>query len=205
MTPEEFEKAMQNLKTAMTNEFPKILMNGANVGSALMQRRIFNRGQTADLQTMHYRNKRYKLLRTDAGLQTNVKDLEFTGNLFNSLTLMRTAPYTVAYGFNNAQTALIAGYQEEADQVGKIIFALAEKEANAIEKSVQMDFIRLLDRAIANPSQVPTLAPTQADQINKTNVKRATKIKKVAGKNKSVTLKEKARKANARKKRLGYK
>jgi len=204
MNPEQFEKAMQNFAVAFQTELPKILMNGANVGSALMQRRIFNKGQSADLETMHYRNKRYKLLRTDAGLQVGVKDLEFTGNLFNSLTLMRTAPYTVAYQFNNAESAQIANYQEGSDQVGKIIFALANKEAEAVERAVNMDFKRLAERAVANSNQVPNLAP----QLNEKPVKSRTAIKKKAIKkkaNKSVTLREKLRKANARKKRLGYK
>ena len=149
LTPEQFEKALSNAKQALTKNMGKILINATNIGSSEMQVRVFNRGQTTAGKQMRYRSAPYKKLRTDAGLQTNWKDLIFTGDLFYSLNILSTADKEVTYGFNNAETAQIAEWQQTSDkQVGEPIFPLNQKEISKMERQIAIDVAKVFTGAL---------------------------------------------------------
>jgi len=182
LTPEQFEQAMSNAVKAVQDNVGKIILNGAFVASGSMQSRVFNRGITTAGNKMHYKNARYKILRTDAGLQINHKDLTFTGNLFNSLTILTADDKEVVYGFNNTEMAKIAGYQETSDkQVNEPIFDLSKKEIDTAEKAMIADVNRIAMSAIENFPKMPSLVPkqdkTKVKTANKKPAKKTTKIK----------------------------
>ena len=165
LTPEQFEKALSNAKQALKANMGKILINATNIGSAEMQIRVFNRGLTTAGKQMNYRSKPYMKLRQDAGLQTNWKDLTFTGDLFYSMNILSTAEKEVTYGFNNGETAQIAEWQQTSDkQVNEPIFELSQKEINRMEKQMALDAMKIIQGAINGFPNVPSV---RGDAVSK--------------------------------------
>jgi hypothetical protein len=165
LTPEQFEKALSNAKQALKANMGKILINATNIGSAEMQIRVFNKGITTAGKQMRYKSKPYMKLRQDAGLEVGWKNLQFTDNLFNSMTILTTAEREVTYGFNNAETAQIAEWQQTSSkQVNEPIFELSQKEINRMEKQMALDAMKIIQGAINGFPNVPTIAPKDATQ-----------------------------------------
>lgn len=208
LTPEQFEQACKNAILSVEKNISKILINATNIGSAEMQFRIFNRGQTVAGNTMRYRSAPYKRLRTDAGLQTNWKDLIFTGNLLYSLSILGTGKNEIVYGFNNRKTAEIAGYQEESKQVGEKIFALSEKEENQMERQFSLDVAKVFTGALESFPNMPGVSNIGKSATEKSIARNKAKKAKVKPKPKpkypkASTAKDKARIDRARKLRQG--
>jgi hypothetical protein len=177
LTPEQFEQACKNAIVSVEKNISKILINTTNIGSADMQSRIFDEGKTVAGNTMRYRSKAYKKLRVDAGLGIAYKDLEFTGDLFFSMSILSTAQNEVAYGFNNNRTAEIAGYQEESRQVGEPIFELSDKEAKLMERQFAIDVAKVFKGALENFPNMPS-TNTARDKAISRNVKKQQKRSK---------------------------
>lgn len=209
LTPEQFEKALSNAKQALTKNIGKILINATNIGSSEMQVRVFNRGQTTAGKQMRYRSAPYKKLRTDAGLQTNWKDLIFTGDLFYSLTILSTAEKEVTYGFNNAETAQIAEWQQTSDvQVGEPIFPLNQKEISKMERQIAIDVAKVFTGALESFPNMPSVSGIGKSATEKSIARNKTKKAKAKTKAKpkypkASTAKDKARIDRARKLRQG--
>ena len=187
LTPEQFEKALANAKQALQANMGKILINATNLGSAEMQRRVFNRGLTTAGKQMNYRSKAYMKLRQDAGLQTNWKDLTFTGDLFYSMNILSTAEKEVTYGFNNGETAQIAEWQQTSPkQVNEPIFELSDKEIAKMERQMAIDALSLIQGAIDSFPNVPNIRGETARKPRppKQAKKKMTKAKKTTAKKK---------------------
>jgi hypothetical protein len=197
LTPEQFEKALSNAKQALTKNIGKILINATNIGSSEMQVRVFNKGITTAGKQMNYRSKPYMKLRQDAGLQTNWKDLIFTGDLFYSLNILSTADKEVTYGFNNADTAQIAEWQQTSDkQVNEPIFELSQKEINRMEKQMALDAMKIIQGAINGFPNMPTI---QGEKVRKTKQPKRAK-KKPIKKKRPIAKKKPAIKTKRKKK-----
>jgi hypothetical protein len=209
LTPEQFEKALSNAKQALTKNIGKILINATNIGSSEMQVRVFNRGQTTSGKQMRYRSAPYKKLRTDAGLQTNWKDLIFTGDLFYSLSILSTAEKEVTYGFNNADTAQIAEWQQTSDvQVGEPIFPLNQKEISKMERQIAIDVAKVFTGALESFPNMPSVSGIGKSATEKSIARNKAKKAKAKPKAKpkypkGSTAKDKARIDRARKLRQG--
>jgi hypothetical protein len=209
LTPEQFEKALSNAKQALTKNIGKILINATNIGSAEMQVRVFNRGITTAGKQMRYRSAPYKKLRTDAGLQTNWKDLIFTGDLFYSLNILSTAEKEVTYGFNNADTAQIAEWQQTSDvQVGEPIFPLNQKEISKMERQIAIDVAKVFTGALESFPNMPSVSGIGKSATEKSIARNKAKKAKPKAKAKqkypkASTAKDKARIDRARKLRQG--
>jgi hypothetical protein len=199
LTPEQFEKALNNAKQALQANMGKILINATNLGSAEMQTRVFNRGLTTAGKRMEYRNapSNYTNLRLDAGLQISYKDLTFTGNLFYSMNILSTAEKEVTYGFNNSDTAQIAEWQQTSDkQVNEPIFELSEKEKAKMEKQMALDVYAILQSAIDNFPSVPTAKTIQKrDAVSKSISRQQQKKAKRRKFERKQALKKKAQQA----------
>lgn len=199
LTPEQFEKALNNAKQALNANMGKILINATNLGSAEMQTRVFNRGLTTAGKRMEYRNapSNYTNLRLDAGLQISYKDLTFTGNLFYSMNILSTAEKEVTYGFNNSDTAQIAEWQQTSDkQVNEPIFELNEKEKAKMEKQMALDAYAILQGAIDNFPSVPTAKTIQKrDAVSKSISRQQQKKAKRRKFERKQALKKKAQQA----------
>jgi len=176
LTPDEFKMAMDNAVKAVESNVGKIMLNGANLGRGLMQRRVFNKGVATSGKKMTYKNKRYEILRTNAELQIEHKDLTFTGNLFNSLTMLTSNDKQVSYGFNNDEMATIANYQETGDhQVKEPIFKLQKKEIKTVEDTMFADVARVCLSAIENYPDMPNIV--EPKQVSVKTPKTASKSK----------------------------
>lgn len=198
LTPEQFEKALANAKQALKANMGKILINATNIGSAEMQIRVFNKGITTAGKQMNYRSKPYIKLRQDAGLQTNWKDLTFTGDLFYSMNILSTAEREVTYGFNNAETAQIAEWQQTSSkQVNEPIFELSQKEIAKMEKQMALDAMKIIQGAINGFPNVPTI---QGEKVRKTKQPKPAK-KKPIKKKKPIAKKKPATQPKKRKKK----
>jgi len=188
LTPEQFEQACKNAIVSVEKNISKILINTTNIGSAEMQSRIFNEGKTVAGNTMRYRSKAYTKLRVDAGLGIAYKDLEFTGDLFFSMSILSTAQNEVAYGFNNNKTAEIAGYQEESRQVGEPIFELSDKEAKLMEKQFSIDVAMVFTGALESFPNMPSVNNIGKSAFEKSIARNKTKkAKKKKAKTKTST------------------
>jgi chromosome segregation ATPase len=94
-----------------------------------------------------------------------MKDLIFTGDLFNSMTILSTAEKEVAYGFNNARTAQIAEYQETSNiQVNEPIFDLSEAEKNKAERQFAIDVSKIFTGALENFPNMPSANVLKSDE-----------------------------------------
>lgn len=196
LTPEQFEQALNNAKQALQANMGKILINATNIGSADMQTRVFNRGLTTAGKRMEYRNapSNYTNLRLDAGLQISYKDLTFTGNLFYSMNILSTADREVTYGFNNAETAQIAEWQQTSPkQVNEPIFELSPKEIAKMERQMALEALAIIKGAIDGYPNVPTIKgeKTRKPRPPKRAKKKPTKAKKATAKKKPIKKKKK--------------
>lgn len=193
LTPEQFEKALSNAKQALQANMGKILVNATGIGSAEMQRRVFNRGITTAGKQMNYRSKAYMKLRQDAGLQTNWKDLTFTGDLFYSMNILSTADKEVTYGFNNGDTAQIAEWQQTSPkQVNEPIFELSDKEIAKMERQMSLDALAIIQGAIDSFPNVPNIKGETPRKPRPP--KQATKPKRKATAKKKPAIKTKRKK-----------
>ena len=190
ITPEQFKQACSNAIKVVQNNIGNILINATNIGSGELQYRVFNEGKTVAGKKMEYRNapSNYTNLRQDAGLHINFKDLIFTGNLFYSMTILSTKNDEVVYGFNNAEMAQIAEWQETSDvQVNEPIFELSQKEVNIMETQFARDVTRIFTSALENFPEMPTVKKEKdpKDAINK-SIARNQKKKRKQNKSKGV-------------------
>lgn len=183
---------MANAVKVVETNVGKIMLNGANLGSGLMQRRVFNKGVATSGKKMTYKNKRYEILRTDAGLQVEHKDLIFTGNLFNSLTILGKSDKEVRYGFNNSEMAEIAEFQETGEhQVKEPIFKLSKKEIQQVEKAMTKDVLRIVVASFESYPNIPSVSPLQEDAVNKSVARNQKKKKKQDKKKMAETARKK--------------
>jgi hypothetical protein len=188
LTPEQLKQALQNAVAEVEANMGNILFNAANIGASQMQFRVFNKGVATSGKKMNYRSAQYKKKREDAGLQTNHKDLTFTGNLFNSLTILSKSDKEVTYGFNNAETATIRTYQETSDeQVNEPIFDLNKKEEKAMYDSIKTSVEAIIIRSITNYPNTPQA--TDAKPISKPSPKKAVRKNVVKRKTKKTKKK----------------
>jgi hypothetical protein len=182
LTPDQYKQAMASAVKMVEANVGKIMLNGANLGSALMQRRVFNKGIATSGKKMMYRSAPYKRLRVDSKLQIAHKDLIFTGNLFNSLTILGKSDKEVSYGFNNNETATIANYQETSSkQVNQPIFDLSTKEIAQVERAMAKDVARMVVATIEsypNPPGTGVLKMAGEDAISKSQRRNRIKQKK---------------------------
>jgi hypothetical protein len=199
LTPEQFEQACKNAIVSVEKNISKILINATNIGSAEMQFRIFNKGQTVAGNTMRYRSAPYIKKRVKAGRQVAYKDLEFSGDLYFSMAILSTGQKEVVYGFNNNRTAEIAGYQETSSvQVNEPIFDLTEKEAKSMEREFAIDVSKIFTGALEGFPKIPTITGGKS-KIRQAKTKRP--VNKTKAKSPAKKKAEKLRSANKKKRK----
>lgn len=95
-----------------------------------VKQRVFNSNITTALKDFGgYRSEAYKKKRESLGLQTQSKDLQFSGQLRNDFQLGVDEDNSVVYGFTTDRSNEIRGYQETSDkQIGEEIFYPNEDE-----------------------------------------------------------------------------
>jgi hypothetical protein len=115
-----------------------------------MKYRIFNKGLATDGSAMGaYRSAQYKKERLAKGRQVGYKDLEFYSDLRNSIQQGKSGSSNVL-GFTNDRARLIAGYQQEARQTGKIIFEPSQAEINLMLETHNDEISFALKKGLSN-------------------------------------------------------
>lgn len=194
LSPDDFKKAIQNAIVAVEKHAKNIMMNAANVGASEMQFRVFNKGVATSGKKMMYRSAPYKKIRQKNGLQINHKDLTFTGNLFNSLTMVTADDKKVSYGFNNTEMNQIRTYQETSPkQVNEPIFNLCDKEIKKVENALTKGVSKIVTSSIENYPNMPTFK-VEVNPVPKKTTKSKTKAKPKAKKKNTPKPKTKKRK-----------
>jgi hypothetical protein len=127
------EASIPRLQAASANA--EVVANNEALGTILG--RIFNDGQkTNGSKIGSYTSESYKRKRESAGLQTNQIDLQFEGDLFNSVQV-GTLNGRPAVGIINSDEAEISGHLEE--RYGPIFQASLSEREQAI--STARDFM----------------------------------------------------------------
>jgi hypothetical protein len=130
-------------------DFNLIALN--NVKAAL-SRRIFQQGKATDDSEIGEYSEATQLLREQEGLQIEKVDLQFTGNLFRSITVGLDSENQIALGIEErtytegSDTAKVASANEE--RFGKEIFSPSEKEIDKAIAGAMPVLSRQLDKAI---------------------------------------------------------
>jgi hypothetical protein len=90
MTPEQFKAKLNLISTELSRSTGDLLLLGAKDLEGRMKRRIFNDGKnTAETKIGKYTSKYWTKKRSERGNQTGFVDLEFTGDLRNSMQVVK--------------------------------------------------------------------------------------------------------------------
>jgi hypothetical protein len=90
MTPQEFTNRVKELEVFLQNEFPEINERAALSASALVKNRVINSGVNGDDKYLgEYEDTPYKKKRQKAGHQTDYVDLNFSGQMFRDIGVVR--------------------------------------------------------------------------------------------------------------------
>jgi hypothetical protein len=115
-----------------------------------MKQRIFNRGLATDGSAMGaYRSAQYKKQRQSQGRQVGYKDLEFNSDLRNAIQQGKAGSANVL-GFTTDKARLIAGYQQDVRQTGKIIFEPSQNEIDLMLETHNDEIVFALKKGLGN-------------------------------------------------------
>lgn len=90
MTPEQFKAKLNLISTELSRSTGNLLLLGGKDLEGRMKRRIFNDGKnTAETKIGKYKSKYWTKKRSESGNQTGFVDLEFTGDLRNSMQVVQ--------------------------------------------------------------------------------------------------------------------
>lgn len=90
MTSEQFKAKLNAISTEISRSTGDLLLLGAKDLEGRMKRRIFNDGKnTAETKIGQYKSKYWTKKRSERGNQTGFVDLEFTGDLRNSMQVVQ--------------------------------------------------------------------------------------------------------------------
>lgn len=122
----------------------------ANSIKGLIAERIFTHNAGVDDSKLFgsYRSRSYKNKREKAGLQTKIKDLEFTSALRNDFNL---GEYNgnVAIGFSTERSSNIVEGQESEKQIGFPIFSANEEEIDiTFENEIEPMFNKMIEECL---------------------------------------------------------
>jgi hypothetical protein len=134
------QSVVNNLKKELTDlQSDKLLRTAALDAQAIIQNRVQQEGRGADDSLGSYSSS-YAEKRREAGRQTRIKDLTFSGDLFrNWVTESQGSSYTV--GFASKREADKADWLEA--RFGRI-FYLASDEQAQIEANILTQIAKIL-------------------------------------------------------------
>jgi len=88
--------------------------------------------------------------RQEQGRRTDLKDLQFTGRLFNSIIVGEDNNGNPEIGFDDSFRREIAEYQEE--QTSKTIFKLGDSEIESLESALQAGIKASIEKCLKQAS-----------------------------------------------------
>jgi hypothetical protein len=139
MTPAEFNiKIDQAVRAASSNQVTFLFL-GAKLLEGEMKQRIFNDGGASNgTKIGQYKSKSWITKRADNGRQTNNVDLEFTGDLRNSIKPVKSGRDVFLVVVNDKDYAKAKGQE---DRRKKEIFTPTDSERKSVEEYVSELFM----------------------------------------------------------------
>ena len=135
MTPDEFKSKIDKAVRDVSSRQSEFLFLGAKLLEGEMKQRIFNDGIGSNGSKIgKYKSKSWITKRSESGRQTNTVDLEFTGDLRNSIKPVKSGPFDVFLVVVNDRDFVKAKGQE--DRRKKEIFTPTSSERESVEKYV---------------------------------------------------------------------
>ncbi len=146
MTPEELKNKILTISTRLSNRKVDFLLLGAKQLEGSMKARIFNDGEDSSGRKIgKYKSKSWIQKRSEEGRQTQRVDLEFTGELRDSIQVVRSRN-EVYIAITNAENFEKAKGQEERRK--KSIFIPSKEERIETEEYITDLFNAEISRLI---------------------------------------------------------
>jgi hypothetical protein len=125
-----------NLSRVLAEKRKDYLLLAGKFAEGILKDRVFGQGKSTEGKIGKYKDRKWAVKRFNAGRQISYVDLNFTGELMNSIQVGEDKNDVVLY-INNDKKYLIARGQEEqqARKVGKSkmdIFSLSKEEEEAV-------------------------------------------------------------------------
>jgi hypothetical protein len=134
MTPDEFKKNIDQAVRAASSNQVTFLFLGAKLLEGEMKQRIFNDGVGSNGSKIgKYKSKSWITKRSENGRQTNTVDLEFTGDLRNSIKPVKSGRDVFLVVVNDRDFAKAKGQE---DRRKKEIFTPTSSERESVEKYI---------------------------------------------------------------------
>jgi hypothetical protein len=134
MTPDEFKQNIDKAVRAASSNQTSFLLLGAKLLEGEMKQRIFNDGIGANGSKIgKYKSKSWITKRSENGRQTNTVDLEFTGDLRNSIKPVKSGRDVFLVVVNDRDFAKAKGQE---DRRKKEIFTPTSSERESVEKYI---------------------------------------------------------------------
>lgn len=134
MTPAEFNLKIDQAVRAASSRQVEFLFLGAKLLEGEMKQRIFNDGGASNgTKIGQYKSKAWITKRADNGRQTNNVDLEFTGDLRNSIKPVKSGREVFLVVVNDKDFAKAKGQE---DRRKKEIFTPTSAERESVEQYV---------------------------------------------------------------------
>lgn len=154
MTPEQAISMIRELKQYVANSTASFLFNKLHDTEDVFKKRIFDQGQNAFNSGIgDYWSKIWMETRLARGRQVDYVDLQFTGDLRNSINTFPTktgAKLEIKGGKELSKANYQEGLQGEKSGGGgdMDIFSLSEKEAKELEEIVEKEYSQYLDKIL---------------------------------------------------------
>lgn len=141
MTPEEFKRALSRIAVELTQSKTELLLLGGKDIEGRMKQRIFNKGlNTNENPIGKYKSKSWIKKRSSKGRSVSKVDLEFSGDLRNSIQTVADGSDVVVAIINDREYLISQGQEKiQGNKVGQskmVIFEPTDKEVKRTQNYI---------------------------------------------------------------------
>lgn len=148
MTVEELQKLLVSFVSRLNSSKDKLLLLGAKDLEGRMKLRIFSDAQDANNNSIgDYKSKSWIKKRKETGRQIAKVDLEYTGQLRNSIQVVQDSKETVLAIINDEDYLKAKGQEERRN---KVIFEPSQEEELAVQEYINDLIQDEIDKIIAS-------------------------------------------------------
>jgi hypothetical protein len=148
MTVEELQKLLLGFTSRLNSANQKLLLLGAKDLEGRMKLRIFSDGKDANETSIgDYKSKSWIKKRKETGRQTAKVDLEYTGQLRNSIQVVQDSNETVIAIINNEDYLKAKGQEQRRN---KVIFEPSREEEIDVQNYINDLIQEEIDKIISS-------------------------------------------------------
>lgn len=141
MTPEEFKRALSRIAVELTQSKTELLLLGGKDIEGRMKQRIFNKGLNSNENPIgKYKSKSWIKKRSSKGRSVSKVDLEFSGDLRNSIQTVADGSDVVVAIINDREYLISQGQEKiQGNKVGQskmVIFEPTDKEVKRTQNYI---------------------------------------------------------------------